>query len=650
MIQYTPENTIILYVFQTLLAGLILLVAAWQSLQRPSKSEGAALPVAFFFFSGFALLRSLFTIGFSQGLELPDASWPFLLVCTLETIFLGSLLIWVSPRVAWKKALAIASLPALAAYMASRELLFTRLSPTFESFYQAGPLHLFLTLTVLAVALKRFRPGENWIPPGLAFFAASYLAETFFCFYLPSPVVWLWNLQQVTKILGLFCFALHLEKECSHIYVQFFVRLNLVFILSANIFMLLLSETERRQYLDFSAAQVQDLAEFLRGHVIYFQGKGLTPAAIVRREEIDHKIVSEFGRIPALKQVKLQIDRQQLLMSIDAAGVISYQAGTELFPEGGQSIYNYTEKTVSVLRIPIVVRGQSIGFLQFDEDLLLISRKIAGQMQLIFSSFTIVVFVTLGALGFIVSKAEKTIRRQYSALQEKQEELIQASRLASIGELVDGVAHEVNNPTGVILIRSECALAVLPQQQLPSVREDLEEIRLQAGRMTKLVRNLLAFSRAAPVREGPVDLNQVVRRSLDLVSAYLRIAGIHVQLHLAPELPCLRGDADRLEQVVVNLVKNAADAMPRGGTLSCKTQADHDFALLTVADTGSGISADVLEKIFNPFFTTKTPGQGTGLGLSISHSIIRDHGGRIEVHSEPGRGTVFTVYLPWSRR
>ncbi|MBI3941274.1 MAG: hypothetical protein HY315_10600 [Acidobacteria bacterium] len=650
MVQYTLENSIILHVFQTLLAGLIFLVAAWEGSRQPPKWKRLPLAATFFFFSGFVLLRTLFLIGLEFGYPLLDFSWPFLLLSVLETLSLGYLLVWLAPSRRSKRILMVVVALLVPAYLAGRVRIWGEVAPTFEPFYQGGALHLTLILMALFLARKTFLWRWNLIQCGLLFFAGSYMAEVLFDLNLPQPTVWLWNLQHVAKIAGLLSFALHLEKEGSHIYVQFFLRLNLISILSANIFMLLVSETQRRQYLDFSATQAQDLAEFLRGHVIYFYDRGLKPPEILEREEINHKIVSEFSRIPALKQVKMEVERHQLLMAIDPAGVIAYQAGVGLFPSQRQSIYDYGGMTLIVLRIPVVFQGRAIGFLQFDEDLLILSRKIAKQIQPIFASFTIVVFVTLGALGLIVRKAQKTIRQQYEALQEKQEELVQASRLASIGELVDGVAHEVNNPTGVILIRSECALATLPREGFPSVWEDLEEIRLQAGRMTKLVRTLLAFSRAAPMRAVPVDLNQVVRRSLDLVSAYLAISGIRIELDLAPDLPSIRGDTSRLEQVIVNLVKNAADAMPHGGILSCTTRGNHDFVSLAIADTGAGIPQDILGKIFHPFFTTKAPGQGTGLGLSISAGIVADHGGRIDVQSEPQRGSIFTVHLPVSRR
>lgn len=649
MIQYTLENTIILCVFQTLLAGLIFLVCAWESFQQPARPDRVPLAIAFFFFSGFVLLRSVFSIGLSLGGNLADLSWPFLLLSLLETVFLVCLLVWVAPSPSWRKAFLVALFLLPAAHLASRSILFPETPLTFEPSYHGGPLHFSLSLLLFLLARRAFPQRWNLIHAGLLLFAGSYLAESIFDFYLPRPLVPLWNLQHAAKILGLLSFALHLEKEGSHIYLQFFMRLNLIFMLAANVFMLILSETERRQYLDFSAAQVQDLAEFLRGHILYFYREGMTPRAIVEREEINHKIVSELGRISSLKQVKLEASPHQLLMAIGPDGSISYRVGEDLFPHHPESIYDYTQNTVTVLRIPVTAEGQSIGFLQFEEDLQVLGRMIAGRMQLIFSSFTIVVFVTLVALGFIVSKAQKTIRHQYQALQEKQEELIQASRLASIGELVDGVAHEVNNPTGVILIRSECALAALPSAP-ESARQDLEEIRLQATRMTKLVRNLLAFSRASAMKAVPVDLNEVVRRSLDLVWAYLKITGIRVELDLARGLLPVSGDADRLQQVAINLLKNAADAMPKGGVLSCTTWGDHDLVSLAVADTGTGIPPETLGQVFDPFFTTKAPGQGTGLGLSISYGIVRDHGGRIEVQSEPERGSVFTVHLPCLRR
>ena len=223
-----------------------------------------------------------------------------------------------------------------------------------------------------------------------------------------------------------------------------------------------------------------------------------------------------------------------------------------------------------------------------------------------------------------------------------------ASQLAAVGQLVDSVAHEVNNPAGVVLIRSECALA---DPDCPeSIQEDLQEIRIQATRMTKIVRNLLGFSRPKSTQTINVDLNKVIVRSMTFLNSYQQMDGVEAHLDLNQSLPFVSGDPDRLEQVIINVGKNAVEAIPDGGILTVRTDLEEEFVKLEVEDTGVGMPEDTLKKIFDPFFSTKEVGRGTGLGLAISNQIIKDHGGRIEAKSEPGGGTTISIFLPPVRR
>jgi PAS domain S-box-containing protein len=231
--------------------------------------------------------------------------------------------------------------------------------------------------------------------------------------------------------------------------------------------------------------------------------------------------------------------------------------------------------------------------------------------------------------------------------QSMEAQLIQSEKLATVGQLVSGVAHELNNPLTSIAGLAEF---LLEQKELgPNDRGHLRVMHEQADRAGRIVRNLLTFARKGPAERARVDLNDVLQRTLLLLSYDLRLRETEVAKDLAAALPDVLGDRYALQQVVLNLLTNAAQAVaanPPGQPrqVSVKTWFD-DQIHLRIADTGPGIPDDVVPQLFTPFFTTKEPGQGTGLGLSISYSIIEGHGGRIVVERHVG-GAVFRVDLP----
>lgn len=179
--------------------------------------------------------------------------------------------------------------------------------------------------------------------------------------------------------------------------------------------------------------------------------------------------------------------------------------------------------------------------------------------------------------------------------------------------------------------------------------ESLDLIASESRRCGDLVKNLLTFSRTTPMNLQATNLNQVIERSLRLIQHQVDLATIQVQLDLDPELPPVVCDGAQIEQVLLALVMNAVDAMPQGGNMWIMTRLDREKSVVrvTVRDDGTGISPEILPRIFEPFLTTKETGCGVGLGLAISRSILERHEGNIEVQSEVGRGTTFTVTLPW---
>jgi PAS domain S-box-containing protein len=222
----------------------------------------------------------------------------------------------------------------------------------------------------------------------------------------------------------------------------------------------------------------------------------------------------------------------------------------------------------------------------------------------------------------------------------------QSERLAAVGQLAAGIAHEINNPVGIMSSRIELMLIEAQEQSLPdSVAADLRVLHRQAMRVTDIAAKLLTFARETPADRQPVDVNAVVTDALALVEKQLQRSGIRVESRLASDLSPVLGHANTLQQVILNLVSNAGQALGDHGTICITTAEDGAGRLvIQVSDDGPGIAPDVLTHVFDPFFTTKPT--GTGLGLSVSYGIVRDHGGTIEVQSAGDRGTTFTVALP----
>ncbi|ABQ27548.1 cache domain-containing protein [Geotalea uraniireducens] len=250
---------------------------------------------------------------------------------------------------------------------------------------------------------------------------------------------------------------------------------------------------------------------------------------------------------------------------------------------------------------------------------------------------------------------EQKVQQRTAELEEKnqllvktRQDLVRAEKLAAIGELAAGVAHEINNPMAIIRGNTELLQMSIPPEA--DNREEVDTIFQQMGRVERIVANLLKFARQEQKNLGTVFINRLLREILSQVGHQVPLSGINIREEYAPDIPEIEGDSDQVRQVFINLVINAVQAMPGGGDLTITTGIDSEAGKceITVTDTGNGIALENLEQIFNPFFTTKAG--GTGLGLSVSYGIIRDHGGRIEVRSEPEKGSMFRVVLPVKQR
>jgi signal transduction histidine kinase len=253
-------------------------------------------------------------------------------------------------------------------------------------------------------------------------------------------------------------------------------------------------------------------------------------------------------------------------------------------------------------------------------------------------------------LPYLIDQLEQNLShlaQSHAELRKTQQQLIQAEKMASVGQLAAGVAHEINNPLGTILLYSHMLLEKLEQQD--NRREDLETIAREATRCREIVRGLLDFARQRKLQVENVNVNKILKEVLSLVEAQPSFQRVKILKTLDPSVPPTGGDPAQLKEVFLNILSNAGEAMPEGGTITVSSRfldgAGRQIEVM-IRDTGQGIPPENLDKIFMPFFSTKKIGQGTGLGLAIAYGIVKMHHGAIEVRSTVGEGTTFWVKLP----
>jgi two-component system NtrC family sensor kinase len=251
------------------------------------------------------------------------------------------------------------------------------------------------------------------------------------------------------------------------------------------------------------------------------------------------------------------------------------------------------------------------------------------------------------AMALVTDITER--KRVEAELQRQRDTLYQTEKLAALGTLSAGIAHEMNNPLGIITSRIEVMLLDAEQQNLPTqVLEDLQVLHRATQRVARIATNLRSFARQSPREHTRVDLNAVVAETLLLMQKPLEVDGITLITSLDPGLRPILGDANTLQQVLLNLVTNAREAMASGGgeiRIETRVVAERPgWMRVVIRDTGPGISPEELSKVFDPFYTTKRT--GTGLGLSVSYGIIQDHHGTVDVQSVPGKGTTFILAFP----
>ncbi|GEM_PF-5969317 len=287
-----------------------------------------------------------------------------------------------------------------------------------------------------------------------------------------------------------------------------------------------------------------------------------------------------------------------------------------------------------ILTGPIAVLG-----IRLDESVIQRTTRAIGWISL----------MTMGIGVILTIAAIRPITRQ---LEEAQAMLLQAEKMASVGQMAAGVAHELNNPLMVIMGNTQLALRMLTRSPKPlepqrkEFIELLESLDQESHRSKMIVGNLLDFSRVRPPTRAETDLHALLDDSLRLVGHQAGLQAVQVAKNYRKDLPRVQADPAQLKQVFLNVILNAVQAMPEGGTLTLETGLADPFVRVVIRDTGIGIPEDKLPKVFEPFFTTKEVGSGTGLGLFISYGIIQRHGGTIQIASQVGKGTATTISLP----
>lgn len=302
----------------------------------------------------------------------------------------------------------------------------------------------------------------------------------------------------------------------------------------------------------------------------------------------------------------------------------------------------------STAYIPLVSKGQPLGVM-----------VVSSYSGFKFSANYVDFLTAIGnQIGVAVDNANlyENLKRAYQKLKEAQEQVIRTEKLASLGKLAATVAHEINNPLAAVLTYTRLMMKLMSrgrftQERLEDIARYLTIMESETARCGEIVKNLLAFSRQPKITVEASSIEELIEKTLVLISHDLEMKNIQLVKEIEPDLPKIKCSSRHIQQALLNLLSNASEAMPEGGTLTvtAKHSKSDGFVETVISDTGCGISEEDLKNIFEPFFTTKEEGRGVGLGLSVVHGIITRHNGSIEIESKPDEGSTFKVRLPTVR-
>jgi signal transduction histidine kinase len=452
-----------------------------------------------------------------------------------------------------------------------------------------------------------------------------------------------WNLEQFAWSFSLFTCALAIGETSRNLSDKVFVRLQITFILLASLMLLVITQSEKADYFASIRGRADQLAESMRQDVDNLRQQNEPLSAIVAREDLS-KAIREYDNLPELKIVRISADNQIVTLEITNNGEVSPASSLQSV---SPSIRLDPEEYFLIHALPL--KTTSTGEIAFYGSREFLDQHIRRRIVFIFSLFTVTVALSTLMIGLVVRGASAKIRGQAREIEKAQKQLYQSSKLAAVGELAAGVAHEINNPATTILSLS--SFWVSQNDGMPAAvdPEDLREVMTQAQRIARITASLLEFAHPQILEMKPVPLDRVINLSLRLVDDLLTANRISVEKNLPRETIRVRGDEDSLVRALENLYRNAIDAMPEGGALSLGVFWEDRMrkkVRLEIADTGLGIQTHHLDRVFDPFFTTKEVGKGTGLGLSLVHGIVKEHQGTITIESQPGQGTKFAIILP----
>lgn len=380
-------------------------------------------------------------------------------------------------------------------------------------------------------------------------------------------------------------------------------------------------------------------------------------------------IINAEGQFQTQPHAKLGVDPMELL------SIVRGEKPKEIFPVTVEGLdiardlgTSYTAPVVSrgASWFEFTVPGTQLRYLIFFQSLkggrwyLFYLQESEDAFHDLYKARTLTLIVlALSALGVTFTAwalSRRVVQRIIQVDREKEmmnEQVIEAGKLASIGELAAGIAHEINNPVAIMVEEAGWIQDLLEDMEgggpldVEEVRRSLVQIRTQGARCKEITHKLLSFARRTDPTVQQVQINTLVQEVVALVEQRARFAGVNIRTHLTESLPWVAMSPSEMQQVLLNLINNALDAMEKtGGTLDITTRYDNGRVIVHVADTGEGIPHANLQRIFDPFFTTKPVGKGTGLGLSICYGIIRKLGGDITVNSAVGVGTTFHIHLP----
>jgi two-component system, NtrC family, sensor kinase len=300
----------------------------------------------------------------------------------------------------------------------------------------------------------------------------------------------------------------------------------------------------------------------------------------------------------------------------------------------------------------LIEATKSVGTPELDRPLDIAADDELGDLARSFQSMQDRISASNQQIREFTETLERKVEERTQQLQRTEQKLIQSDRLASLGQLSASVAHEINNPLGGVINFSKLMQRIIADGEIPpgrmdDFREYLGHVVTETVRCGNIVRDLLVFARHSTPSHERHDFNEIIRRTLSVIHHRLELGEVTPELDLAEGMPEIMCDASQVQQIVTNLVLNAAEAMEDGVvTVRTRLIAPRGVVLLEVGDTGTGIPLDNLAKIYDPFFSTKEEGQGTGLGLAVVYGIVEAHGGQIDVYSRERQGTTFTITMP----